>query len=211
MTGKLIIVRHAESWWNAEGKWTGTTDVHLSPKGQHEAELMGKALSDLSFDQAYVSEQTRTTETLQGILKSSPTPNVPVTVASALNERDYGTYTGKNKWQVKDEIGEAAFQDLRRSWDYPVPEGETIKAVYERAVPYFHSTILPQLAAGKSVLIVAHGNSIRALIKYLESVSDTDISQIEMIFGTALLYEVDADGRMTTKVVRTIDSPPPPA
>lgn len=211
MTGKLVIVRHGESWWNAQGKWTGTTDIRLSPKGIQEAELMGKVLHDLSFDHAFVSEQIRTTETLQGVLKASPTPNVPVAVAPALNERDYGTYTGKNKWQVKEEIGEAAFQNLRRSWDYPVPEGETIKAVYERAVPFYLSTILPLLTAGESVLIVAHGNSIRALIKYLESVSDNDISQIEMIFGTALIYEVDADGRMITKVVRTIDSPPPPA
>jgi len=211
MTGTLVIVRHSESEWNALGKWTGTTDVHLSAKGLNEAETMGKTLRDLNFDQAYVSQQIRTSQTLQGILKSSPTPNVPVTIAAALNERDYGTFTGKNKWQVKAELGDAAFQQLRRSWDYPVPEGETIKAVYERVVPYYLSTILPLLTSGKSVLIVAHGNSIRALVKYLESISDADISQVEMIFGTALIYEVDAAGRMTTKSLRTIDSPPSPA
>ena len=92
-----------------------------------------------------------------------------------------------------------------------MPGGETIKDVYARAVPYYRSTILPLVLAGKSVLIVAHGNSIRALIKYLESVSDDDISKVEMIFGTALIYKVDAAGRMVSKAVRTIDSPPPPA
>lgn len=208
MTGKLVVVRHSETWWNAEGKWTGITDVSLSTKGQHQADIIGETLRDLCFDYAYVSQQIRTTQTLQGILKASPTPKVPVTIAAALNERDYGTFTGKNKWQVKEQIGEAAFQDLRRGWDYPVPEGETIKAVYKRIVPFYQSTILPLLTAGKSVLIVAHGNSIRALIKYLESISDADISQLEMIIGTALIYQVDADGRMVSKTVRTIDHPP---
>ena len=209
--GRLVIVRHSESEWNALGKWTGTTNVHLSPKGQHEAELMGEALCEISFDHVYVSQQVRTSETLQGILKVSPTPLVPITIAAALNERDYGAYTGKNKWQVKAEIGEAAFQELRRGWDYPVPGGETIKDVYGRVEPYYLSTILPLLTAGKSVLIVAHGNSIRALIKYIEAIADIDISQVEMIFGTALIYDVDAAGRMVAKDVLTIDSPAPPA
>jgi len=211
MTGRLVIVRHGESNWNAQGKWTGTRNVHLSAKGQHEAELMGQTLRDLSFDQAFYTDQIRTTETLKQILKFSPTPQVPLTLAPELDERDYGIYTGKNKWQVKDEIGEVAFQELRRSWDYPVPEGETIKEVYERAVPYYLTNILPVVVSGKSVLIVAHGNSIRALVKYLESVSDADISQVEMIFGTALIYEVDANGRMSSKSVRAISSPLPPA
>ena len=209
--GRLVIVRHSESEWNALGKWTGTTNVHLSPKGRREAELMGVVLRDFSFDQAYVSEQVRTTETLQAILKASPNPRVLITTTAALNERDYGVYTGKNKWQVKEEIGEAAFQKLRRSWDYSVPGGETIKDVYERVEPYYLSTVLPLLMAGESILIVAHGNSIRALLKYLENISDADISLVEMIFGTALIYKVDASGHMVTKVVRTIDSPAPPA
>jgi 2,3-bisphosphoglycerate-dependent phosphoglycerate mutase len=211
MTGKLVIVRHGESNWNAQGKWTGTRNVHLSDEGQHEAELMGQTLQDISFDHAFYTEQIRTTETLKQILKYSPTPNVPLTLAPEFDERDYGIYTGKNKWQVKEAIGEDAFQQLRRSWDYPIPGGETIKDVYARAVPYYLSTVLPLLSAGHAVLIVAHGNSIRALMKYLESISDANISQVEMIFGTALLYEVDADGLMITKSVRTIDSPPPPA
>lgn len=211
MTGKLVIVRHGESMWNAQGKWTGTRNVHLSAKGKHEAELMGQTLRDLSFDQAFYTDQIRTTETLKQILKFSPTPQVPLTLAPELDERDYGIYTGKNKWQVKEAIGEDAFQELRRSWDYSIPGGETIKDVYARAVPYYLTHILPLVAAGKSILVVAHGNSIRALVKYLESVSDADISQIEMIFGTALIYEVDTSGIMVSKAIRTIDRPLPPA
>lgn len=209
--GNLVIVRHGESNWNAQGKWTGTRNVHLSPEGQHEAEMMGQALHDLSFDQAFYTEQIRTTETLRMILWNSPTPDIPLTLAPELDERDYGIYTGKNKWQVKEAIGEEAFQKLRRSWDYPFPEGETLKDVYERSVPYYKNTILPLLNAGKSVLVVAHGNSIRSLVKYIENISAADIGQVEMIFGTALIYEVDATGRMVTKTVRKIDSPLPPA
>ena len=208
---KLVIVRHGESEWNSQGKWTGTTDINLDKKGLHEAALMGKTLRDIYFDQAYVTNLVRTVQTLDGILKASPTPDVPVTVAAALGERDYGIYTGKNKWQVKAKIGDEAFQLLRRSWDYPVPQGETMKQVYSRAVPYYVSNIVPQLVDGQTVLIVAHGNSIRSLVKYLESLNDDAIAEIEMIFGTALIYEVDSAGRMASKTVRAIDSPPPPA
>jgi len=209
--GNLVIVRHGESNWNAQGKWTGTRNVHLSPKGQHEAEMMGQTLHDMSFDQAFYTEQIRTTETLRMILWNSPTPDIPLTLAPELDERDYGIYTGKNKWQVKEAIGEEAFQKLRRSWDYPFPEGETLKDVYERAVPYYKKNILPLLNAGKSILVVAHGNSIRSLVKYIENISTDDIGDLEMIFGTALIYKVDADGHMVTKAVRKIDSPLPPA
>jgi 2,3-bisphosphoglycerate-dependent phosphoglycerate mutase len=209
--GKLVIVRHGESTWNAEGKWTGTTNVHLSEKGLHEAELMGERLHDLKFDHAFISQQIRTMETLQGILQYSASPNVPTTIAGALNERDYGSYTGQNKWEVKKAIGDEAFELLRRSWDYPVPGGETLKAVYERVLPYYQTNILPELIAGKTILIGAHGNSIRSLVKYLENISDEQISTIEMIFGTALIYTVDEAGRMATKEIRQIDSPPPVA
>lgn len=209
--GKLIIVRHGESEWNALGKWTGTTDVHLSPKGVHESELMGECLNDLKLDQVYVSQQIRTSETLEGILKGSSTPDVPVAIAGEINERDYGVYTGKNKWQVQKEIGDDAFQALRRGWNYPIDKGETMRDVYDRVVPFYQLTILPQVLDDKNVMIVAHGNSIRSLVKYLESISDEEISKVEMIFGTALIYEVDDDGRMKSKTVRSIDTTPPPA
>jgi 2,3-bisphosphoglycerate-dependent phosphoglycerate mutase len=209
--GKLIIVRHGESEWNATGQWTGLTDVNLTQKGMHEAELMGEKLADLHFDHAYVSEQVRTTQTLKGLLKTQGQADLPFDRRWAINERDYGEYTGLNKWEVKEQVGEEAFNGIRRNWDYPVPGGETLKDVYNRAVPFLKDTVLPQLKEGKNILLVAHGNSIRSLMKYIEQVSDTDIAHVEMIFGTILLYELDEDGHLVHKEERKIDTVLPPA
>lgn len=211
LPGRLMIVRHGESEWNALGKWTGHTDVHLSEKGYKEAALMGDLLKDIQIDYAYMSQQQRTRETLEGILDASGQYDVPYEVAAAINERDYGLYTGKNKWEMRDGVGEEQFQRIRRSWDEPIPEGETLKMVYERAVPFYKDHAVPRLARGENVLLVAHGNSIRSLVKYIESVSDEAIGDIEMIFGSALLYHVDQAGRYIDKEVRHIDTTPPPA
>ncbi|HVS58158.1 MAG TPA: 2,3-bisphosphoglycerate-dependent phosphoglycerate mutase [Candidatus Saccharimonadales bacterium] len=209
--GKLVVTRHGESEWNALGKWTGTTDVHLTEKGFHEAAQLGQALKDIAVDYAFTSQQIRALETLEGILDASQEFDVPFERDHALNERDYGDYTGMNKWEVRDKIGEEAFNHLRRDWDYAVPNGETLKDVYARVIPYYQNTILPRLKQGQTVLITSHGNAIRALIKYLENISDGDISNVEMPFGNILIYDVDDDGRMTHKEERTIDTTPPPA
>lgn len=211
-SGKLVITRHGESEWNAKGVWTGSTDVHLTEKGFHEASLLGQALdADPKIDYAYASQQIRSLETLEGILDSSQQFDVPYERVPALNERDYGDYTGKNKWEVQKQIGVEAFNSLRRDWDYPVPNGETLKDVYERTVPYYMKEVLPKLKSGKNVLIVAHGNSLRALIKYLESISDQDVANLEMPFGNLMIYTVDEQGRSTGKEERKIDTTPSPA
>lgn len=209
--GKLIIVRHGESEWNATGQWTGLTDVHLTAKGRHEAHLMGAKLHDVHIDHAFTSEQIRTVETLQELLKAQGQTNTPYDRRWGINERDYGEYTGLNKWEVKEQVGEDAFNAIRRNWDYPVPGGETLKNVYRRTVPFFQKEVLPYLAAGKNVLLVAHGNSIRSLIKYIEKISDTDIAKVDFIFGTILLYDLDKDGHMIHKEIRKIDTVLPPA
>lgn len=211
MNGRLIVVRHGESEWNALGKWTGTTDVHLSGKGFHEAALLGEKLKDIPIDKAYISQQIRTKETLEGILDASKQYDVPYEVAAAINERDYGDLTGKNKWQVQKEIGNEAFENIRRGWDYPVPGGETLKDVYNRAIPFYTKTVLPLLTNNQTVLLVSHGNAVRALIKFIESISDEDITKIEMIFGTILIYRVNDKGKLLDKQERRIDSAPPPA
>lgn len=209
--GKLVIVRHGESEWNATGQWTGLTDVNLTQKGMHEAELMGEKLTDIHFDHAYVSEQIRTTQTLKGLLKTQGQTDLPFDRRWAINERDYGEYTGLNKWEVKEQVGEEAFNGIRRNWDYPVPGGETLKDVYGRAVPFLKEVVLPQLKAGKNILLVAHGNSIRSLMKYIEQISDLDIAHTEMIFGTILIYDLDEEGHMAHKEERKIDTVLPPA
>ncbi len=207
---KLVIVRHGESEWNAYGKWTGITDVHLTDKGEYEASEMGARLHDIRFDKVYVSQQVRTHETANQLLVAAA-QSVIYEIAPALNERDYGIYTGKNKWEVQEEIGEEAFHRIRRGWNEPIKGGETLRQVYERVVPFYASTVVPQLNSGDTVLLVAHGNSIRALVKYVESISDEDIAEKNMIFGQALIYSVDKDGKMISKTTRTIEADPPVA
>ena len=206
--GKLVIVRHGESEWNALGVWTGSRDVHLTEKGFHQAAQLGQALKDFHIDMAFTSQQLRALETLEGILDASQQFDVPFERSKALNERDYGDYTGLNKWQVRDQIGEETFERVRRDWDYPVPNGETLKMVYERVVPYYQQVIAAKLLQGKNVLIVSHGNAIRALMKYLESVSDADVSKLEMLLGDIVTYEINDQALMKHKQIEKIDTSP---
>ncbi len=197
--GTLVITRHGESEWNLLGKWTGWTDVGLTEKGAHDAEEIGKIVTDFHYDELYVSALKRTEETLQGIIRGLERPemnDLPKTADQALNERDYGVYTGKDKWEVKSEVGEDEFNTIRRGWDNLIPEGENLKQVYDRVIPYFKSEILPKLQDGKTILLVAHGNSIRALIKHLDNISDEGIADVEMKFGKVLIYRFEPGSDM---------------
>ena len=134
---------------------------------------------------------------------------MPTIHAAELNERDYGTLTGSDKWEVKDQIGEEAFNGIRRGWDYPVPDGETLKDVYARVVPYFETEILPRLQDGENVLLVAHGNSIRALVKYLDQIPDDKVADLEMPFGKILVYSFDHNHALPVdKAERSVDISP---
>ena len=220
-TGKLFVARHHESEWNKEGLWTGSRDIGLTPYGFEMSEKMGHLLKgycniegegqSCHINHVFLSTQCRTHETYEGMLRGLEVPaamkeNIPVDQSAALNERDYGDYTGKNKWQVKKEIGDKAFDDIRRGWDVPVPHGETLKMVYERVVPYYLSTILPILRTGKNVLIVSSGNAIRSLMKYIESLSDAEICDVEMLFGGIVVYDVDEQGKMKHKKILEVES-----
>lgn len=203
--GKLVIVRHHESEWNKLGKWTGVVDVHLSPLGFEKSKEMGELIKDINFDYIFDSTQIRSQETLSSMLLLSPNNiGAPVERIKELNERDYGDYTGKNKWEMKKILGEEEFEKIRRSWDYPIPNGESLKMVYERVLPFFLNRILPLLKAGKNVLIVAHGNSMRALIKYIENISDKDIVNLEFEFGEVIFYDLDNNGYIIHKEIRRI-------
>lgn len=207
-SGVLILIRHAESEWNALGKWTGRTDVHLTKKGRKDALLLGRMLHDIELHHTYSSEQVRTLETLTHLLESAQKTGVPIIQSAALDERDYGDYTGLNKWDVLEQLGKDVFTQIRRSWDYPIPNGETLAMVHERTVPFYKDHILPKLRAGENVLVISHGNTLRSLIKYLEDISDEGISEVEMPFGQALLYHVTDEGRHRHKEVRTIAAEP---
>ncbi len=198
----LILVRHGKSEWNALGLWTGWRDVELNEEGHDEARRAAEALRDIRLDVGYTSKLKRAQETLADIQQVLGLPNLPVTQAAELNERDYGDLTAKNKWEVEKEYGEEQFLKWRRSWDYPVPGGETLKDVYARVAPYYDTHILPDLKAGKNVIVAAHGNSLRALVKHLENIPDAEIPKLEIGTGEVYVYEVAPDGRIVHKEVR---------
>ena len=184
----LILVRHTESEWNEKGLWTGLTDIGLSENGKEKARQVGEKLKGISFDFAFTSVLIRAKQTLDEIKNVLSLQNLPTVENSALNERDYGIYTGKNKWEIQKEVGVEEFKKIRRGWDFPIPKGETLKDVYNRVIPYYQNEILPKLKEGKNVLIVAHGNSLRALVKYLENLSDTDVEKLEIPTGEIYVY-----------------------
>lgn len=197
----LILVRHGESEWNEKGLWTGLTDIGLSEKGKEESRLAGEKLTGFLIDFAYMSVLLRAKQTLDEIKNVLNLPNLQTIENKALNERDYGIYTGKNKWEIQKEVGPKEFQKIRRGWDFPIPKGETLKDVYSRVVPYYQTEILPKLKEGKNILISAHGNSLRALVKYLENLSDGDISNLEIATGEIYIYKVDSEGKIASKQI----------
>ncbi len=207
MTGKLILIRHQESEWNKVGRWTGKRDIHLSEDGFDRSNKAGLFIKDLniSIDNAFASMEVRTIETLSCVLNSCELYDVPTKHASELNERDYGEYTGNNKWEMEKLLGEDKFHKLRRSWDFIPPKGESLEMVYNRVIPYYKKEILPLLNKGKNVLVVGHGNSLRSLLKYIENISDTDIADIEFDFDEIIIFDVDQDGRKIKKEIQKIN------
>ena len=198
MSGKLILIRHGESEWNALGKWTGWTDVSITEEGVRLSRELGEKLRSVRVDVAYNSELKRTKETLDAVLEGiGQTPERRA--SGAINERDYGIYTGMKKRDIQKIIGQNAYDLLRRSWDSPVEGGESLKDVYERTIPFYLRIILPRLRHGQNILVVAHGNSLRALIKYIENVSDSVIGETEMMHDCSLVYEVSPSGRAKSK------------
>ena len=198
----LVLIRHTESVWNEKGLWTGWTDVDLDPKGIDEARKTAGFLRDMHFDQAFSSDLIRAQETLTEIKNTLHMDDLPIIIAPELKEKNYGDYAGKNKWDVEKEVGEEEFQKIRRSWDYALPHGESLKDVYHRVVPYYNRHILPLLEEGKNVLVVFHGNSMRALVKYLDHVSDEEIPHVEIATGEIYVYTIDRDGNVIHKEKR---------
>lgn len=199
---KLFLVRHGKSEWNKLGKWTGWTDVDLAEEGIIEAREAGVLLKDETIDKVYTSDLKRTHQTFQGIKEGSGKLHLTHTPDKALNERHYGIHTGKNKWEVKESVGEEEFNNIRRGWDVKIPEGETLKDVHARAVPYYEKNIKKDLIEGKNVLVVAHGNTLRALIKHLESLSDIEVNNIEVETGKIHSYELDNEASFISKEVK---------
>ncbi len=199
----LILIRHGQSEYNEKGLWTGKRDVSLSSFGREEARQVGESIRNIEVHSVHMSRLRRTHETFFEISEVLGLGEVPRKVHHALDERDYGTYTGKNKWQIKEQVGDENFLRIRRDWNEPIPEGETLKDVHDRIVPYFKQHIQPELALGKNVLVVSHGNTLRALVKYLENMFDEDVCNLEIATGEAYCYKIDKSGSIEGKEIRS--------
>ncbi|HEY9526191.1 MAG TPA: 2,3-diphosphoglycerate-dependent phosphoglycerate mutase [Anaerolineales bacterium] len=217
---KLVLVRHGQSTWNLENRFTGWTDVGLTDLGREEAHEAGKLLREggYGFDVAYTSVLRRAIQTLWTVLQEMSLEWIPVTNAWQLNERHYGALQGLNKAETAEKFGEAQVKIWRRSYDVPPPEleldddrhprfdpryaslapeelpaTESLKITLERVLPYWHSTLTPVIKSGKRVIIAAHGNSIRALVKYLDDISEAEITELNIPTGLPLVYELDEE------------------
>jgi 2,3-bisphosphoglycerate-dependent phosphoglycerate mutase len=218
-TYKLVLLRHGQSTWNLENRFTGWTDVGLSAQGEAEAHAAGKSLREggYVFDLALTSVLKRAIKTLWIALEEMELEWIPVTNAWQLNERHYGALQGLNKAEMAAQYGEAQVKIWRRSYDVPppalelddprhprfdpryaglkpeeIPSTESLKITLERVLPYWHSTIAPIVKSGKRLLIAAHGNSLRAMVKYLDNISDQAIPELNIPTGIPLVYELDA-------------------
>lgn len=189
----LVLLRHGQSVWNLENKFTGWVDVELSDKGKEEAKKAGDKLKGLHFDYAYSSALKRAQETLQIALNEAGIKNVPTKFDKALNERMYGDLQGLNKAETAKKFGDEQVHIWRRSYDVAPPNGESLKDTAERVIPYFESEIVPKIKAGKNIIIAAHGNSLRALVMYLEKMTPDEIIKFELATGVPRLYELDSN------------------
>ena len=188
----LIIFRHGQSVWNLENKFTGWVDVELTEKGIQEAKNAGEKLKPFEFDLAYASDLKRAQNTLKLALDVAG-KTVPTIYNKALNERMYGDLQGLDKTETAKKYGEDQVKIWRRSFDIPPPNGESLKDTADRVIPYFKTEIEPQLKAGKNIVIAAHGNSLRALIMYLEKMTPKEILEFEIGTAVPRLYELDKD------------------
>ena len=191
----LILLRHGQSVWNLENRFTGDTDIDLTPVGEQEAARAGTLLKDFHIDVAYTSMLSRAMHTLNIVLAKIGT-SIPVTRSAALNERNYGSLQGLNKAEVEKQYGTKQLVLWRRSYDTAPPNGESLKDTYNRVIPYYIQEIEPQLKVGKNVLVVAHANSLRALMMYLEHISATDISGVDIATGVPRLYTFSNDMKL---------------
>ena len=193
MYGKLILVRHGQSIYNEENRFTGWKDVDLTQKGIDEAIACASLLNDKNINLAFTSNLKRAQKTLSLIL-GELNLDINITKNEALNERDYGSLVSQNKFEAAEKYGKDMVQKWRRSYDIPPPEGESLKMTLERTVPYFKSNIFPLLSNNKTIIISAHGNSIRSIVMDLLSISTEDILKTEIGWSEPWVFEFNDSG-----------------
>ena len=193
---KLVLIRHGESQWNLENRFTGWVDVPLSPKGIEEAKAAGKKLAGLKLERAFSSVLARPNETLRLVLEGIGQTGIPIEKDKALNERMYGELQGLNKAETAKKFGDEQVKIWRRSYDVRPPGGESLKDTAERVLPYYDSRIRPYVLQGETILIAAHGNSLRALVMQLEQLTREQVLELNIPTGAPLLYELDNNGKV---------------
>ncbi len=212
--GTLVLIRHGQSQWNLENRFTGWVDVPLTDAGREEARRGGELLRGFRFDRAFTSKLQRAQETLRIVLETIGQPNVPTEADQALNERHYGALQGLNKAETAQKFGEEQVKIWRRSYDIPPPKdrtewnpegiSESLKDTAARTLPYFNEKILPLVKAGKTILVVAHGNSLRSIVMALDHLTKEQVLELNIATGAPIVYEIDASGRVVKKVVHEL-------
>ena len=197
---RLVLVRHGQSLWNLQNRFTGWVDVPLTATGEEEAKRAGERLRGQRFDVAYTSALSRAQETLRLMLETSGIA-VPVIRDAALNERDYGDLSGLNKAATAERYGAEQVHIWRRSFDIAPPGGESLKDTAERTLPFFERAVLEDVRAGRDVLVVAHGNSNRSIVMRLDGIDEESITSLEIATGVPLVYELDSTGAVLGKEV----------
>lgn len=188
----LVLLRHGESQWNLENRFTGWVDVPLTDRGKAEARRAGERLKEtgLAFDRCFTSELQRAQETLRIVLDVLGTPALPVVRDQALNERHYGDLQGLDKAETAKKYGEEQVHVWRRSYDVPPPGGESLKDTAARTLPYFESQVVPALGRGENVLVAAHGNSLRSIVMDLEKLTREQVLELNLATGVPLVYDL---------------------
>lgn len=201
--GTLILIRHGQSQWNAENRFTGWVDVPLSDKGRAEAEKAAARLAERGarMDRAFTSTLRRAVDTGRIILDGLGQHDLAQTQAWELNERFYGALTGRDKAQTAEEFGAEQVHVWRRSYDVPPPGGESLADTARRTLPYFRRVILPTLRDDHVVLVAAHGNSLRSIVKELDTLDDEAVTRLEIPTGVPLVYDVDEHGTVGGKEI----------
>lgn len=199
----LVLIRHGQSQWNLENRFTGWTDVPLTDRGKSDAHVAGKVLKEegFTFDRAYTSRLMRAADTLTILLEELGQTDIPIEVDSALNERHYGSLQGLNKAETAEEYGQEKVMLWRRSFDVPPPGGESIADCVKRTTPYFAHSILPEVFAGKNVLVAASGNSLRPIMKFLEELSDEETASREVGLCTPYVYIFEGEKLMKNEEI----------
>jgi 2,3-bisphosphoglycerate-dependent phosphoglycerate mutase len=196
---ELILLRHGQSQWNLENRFTGWVDVPLSPKGEDEARQAGATLRGRRIDQVFTSVLKRAIDTTDLALAAAGITGVPTERDPALNERMYGDLQGLNKAEAAQRWGDEQIKIWRRSYDVPPPGGESLADTAARVIPYWEARIKPELLAGKNVLVGAHGNSLRALVMHLDGLTREQVLALEIPTGAPLVYDIGPDGRVLAK------------